>query len=45
MKNNEIDGYRWNNAALTCAHDYLLPALLAEMTRLQGGASGGGARV
>lgn len=42
MKNNEINGYRWNSAAHTCAHDYLLPTLLNEMARLQVGASAGG---
>lgn len=40
---NDISGYVWDGAALTCAHDYLLPALLAEMTRLRStGASEGG---
>lgn len=46
MKKNEINGYRWDSASLTSAHDYLLPALLAEMARLQTGARAeGGASV
>ena len=39
MKKNmdqiEISGYRWDNPDLTCAHDYLLPAVMAEMVRLK----------
>ena len=41
MNTNEINGYRWDSAALTCAHDYLLPTLLNEMKRLRLGANGG----
>jgi 2-polyprenyl-6-hydroxyphenyl methylase/3-demethylubiquinone-9 3-methyltransferase len=40
MNTNEINGYRWDSAALTCAHDYLLPALLNEMARLKLSATG-----
>ncbi|MBF7730497.1 class I SAM-dependent methyltransferase [Pseudomonas sp. N040] len=36
-----IDGFRWGNAALTRAHDYLLPALLEEMTLLKKAGKGG----
>ena len=28
---NEISGYRWESATLTPSHDYLLPALIAEL--------------
>lgn len=45
MKKNEITGYRWHSASLTSAHDYLVPALLAEMARLQAGAVAAGGRV
>jgi 2-polyprenyl-3-methyl-5-hydroxy-6-metoxy-1,4-benzoquinol methylase len=31
MSRNEISGYRWGNAALNGSHDYLLPAVLAEL--------------
>lgn len=31
---SEISGYCWDDAELTCAHSYLLPAVLSEMTRL-----------
>ncbi len=36
MNQSEISGYRWEDAELTCAHDYLLPVLLREMGRLRG---------
>ena len=42
MKNNEINGYRWDSAALTSAHDYLLPALMNEMALLRASAVAGG---
>ena len=44
MDRAEISGYRWDDAELTCAHDYLLPALLEEMSRLRDSCatSGGG---
>ncbi|WP_089957933.1 bifunctional 2-polyprenyl-6-hydroxyphenol methylase/3-demethylubiquinol 3-O-methyltransferase UbiG [Limnohabitans sp. 2KL-3] len=42
MNTNEINGYRWNSAALTCAHDYLLPTLMNEMARLKEGSIAGG---
>ena len=47
MDRAEISGYRWDDAELTCAHDYLLPALLEEMSRLRDSCatSGGGAKV
>ena len=35
MDRNEISGYRWENSELTCAHDYLLPALLRELEKLK----------
>lgn len=37
-------GYRWDTAALTCAHDYLLPTVRRELERLCSGDStiGGG---
>lgn len=35
MKRIEISGYRWEDAELTCAHDYLLPTVLHELTLLQ----------
>jgi 2-polyprenyl-3-methyl-5-hydroxy-6-metoxy-1,4-benzoquinol methylase len=38
---NDISGYVWNSAALSCAHDYLLPTVLAEMARLRAGAAAG----
>lgn len=41
-------GYRWDTAALTCAHDYLLPTVRRELERLCSGDStigGGGRRV
>lgn len=41
MKNDEINGYRWDSAALTWAHSYLLPTLLYEMARLKAGAIAG----
>lgn len=34
MNNSEVNGYRWADAELTCAHDYLLPTVMAEVTRL-----------
>lgn len=46
MDRTEIAGYRWKNAELTCAHDYLLPTVFAEMSRLKDEASvPGGGRV
>ena len=47
MDRAEISGYRWDDAELTCAHDYLLPALLEEMSRLRDSCatSGGEAKV
>ena len=47
MDRTEPAGYRWNNAKLTCAHDYLLPTVFAEMARLKAEApvTGGGGRV
>ena len=35
MKMEEISGNRWDSAALTTSHGYLLPALLRELSRLQ----------
>jgi 2-polyprenyl-6-hydroxyphenyl methylase/3-demethylubiquinone-9 3-methyltransferase len=35
MERIEISGYRWEDAALTSAHDYLLPTVLHELTLLQ----------
>jgi 2-polyprenyl-6-hydroxyphenyl methylase/3-demethylubiquinone-9 3-methyltransferase len=35
MNENEISGYRWENASLTPSHDYLLPALIAELEQLR----------
>lgn len=40
MSKTEITGYRWASAELTCAHDYLLPALLEELASIS--AAGGG---
>src|SRR5690606_14069681 len=34
MQRSEIAGYRWETASLTCAHDYLLPAVRHELARL-----------
>ena len=34
MNEPEITGYRWENTELTCAHDYILPSVFAEITRL-----------
>lgn len=36
---NDLDsgGYRWDSAELTCAHAYLLPALLRELSALRPG--------
>ena len=34
-RRDDISGYVWNSAALTCAHDYLLPTFLSEMARLK----------
>lgn len=34
MSQTEIAGYRWDSAELTCAHNYLLPAVLQETGRL-----------
>jgi 2-polyprenyl-3-methyl-5-hydroxy-6-metoxy-1,4-benzoquinol methylase len=44
-RSEDISGYIWASAAHTCAHDYLLPTLLAEMARLRPTAAAGGARV
>ena len=41
MKNNEINGYRFDSPALSCSHDYLLPTLLDELARLHATANGG----
>lgn len=35
MDRTEIFGYRWDNAVLTCAHDWLLPVVMSEMVRLK----------
>lgn len=32
--NNDISGYRWSSGNLTCAHDYLLDALMHELSQL-----------
>lgn len=47
MKRSEISGYRWDTAALTCAHDYLLPIVRRELARLGSAdnAPAGGRRV
>lgn len=37
MANLELDGYHWDSAALTAAHDYLLPAVLRELREFQPG--------
>jgi 2-polyprenyl-6-hydroxyphenyl methylase/3-demethylubiquinone-9 3-methyltransferase len=37
MVRSEVDGYHWTDAQLTCAHDYLLPALMAEMAMFKPG--------
>ena len=37
MSGPDISGYRWDSAELTCAHDYLLPALLRELRMLRPG--------
>lgn len=42
MSQTDIAGYRWDSAELTCAHDYLLPALMAEMASLKAALRGGG---
>lgn len=34
MDRAEISGYRWDDAELTGAPDYLMPALLEEMSNL-----------
>ena len=31
----EITGYRWGGSNLTCAHEYLLPTIFTEMTKLK----------
>lgn len=43
MKQSDISGFRWDDAALTCAHDYLLPTVTRELTKLRSvhGATGG----
>ena len=35
MDRSDIAGYRWTNAELASAHDYLLPALLREIGRME----------
>lgn len=45
MNQTEIAGYRWNSAELTCAHDYLLPAVLHETGRLLAKIPAGGGRL
>jgi len=42
MSHTDIAGYRWDSAELTCAHDYLLPAVMAEMAGLKAALRGGG---
>ncbi|MCW8194205.1 class I SAM-dependent methyltransferase [Proteobacteria bacterium 005FR1] len=37
IERNDITGYRWENAELNCSHDYLLPALVAELARIKSG--------
>ena len=44
-RRDDISGYVWDSAALTCAHDYLVPALLDEMARLQSKETSGARRV
>lgn len=44
MSQTDIAGYRWDSAELTCAHDYLLPAVMAEMASLKAALRGGGGR-
>ena len=34
MNKEKISGYHWENAELTCAHDYILPAAFSEMSKL-----------
>lgn len=34
MENSKLSGYRWADAELTCAHDYLLPTLSRELEKL-----------
>ncbi|MCA9179853.1 MAG: methyltransferase domain-containing protein [Planctomycetales bacterium] len=46
MDRSEVSGYRWRDAELTCAHDYLLPGIMEELSRLREACSkNGGARV
>jgi 2-polyprenyl-6-hydroxyphenyl methylase/3-demethylubiquinone-9 3-methyltransferase len=35
MQGNEISGYQWDDADLTCAHRYLLPTVTRELARLR----------
>lgn len=35
MNQHNIDGYRWTDASSTCAHGYLLPAVVAELEKLR----------
>ena len=42
INQKDIAGYRWENSDLTCAHDYLLPTVFAEMERLKAKLIGGG---
>lgn len=35
MTQYDISGYKWGHASLSCAHDYLLPALLRELHLLK----------
>lgn len=34
MTTSEISGYRWNSASLTPSHNFLLPALIEEVSKL-----------
>lgn len=35
MENDEVSGYRWDDAELTCAHGYLLPTVIRELAHLR----------
>lgn len=37
MEAREISGYTWDSAELTSSHDYLLPAVIEELSRISGG--------
>lgn len=45
MDQVDISGYRWGDSELTCAHNYLLPAVMAEMKCLKTSLGTGNARV